>query len=388
MDHKRYLTNKAFCPLPWTGFYVEPTGKVKNCVVATDKLGDVSDSHIQDIMRAPTNIYVQESMLDGKKHKSCGACHGLEDGKNSFDKISSRLYYLKALRNVPMDTYEQGNFDLRHVDVRWQNTCNFACVYCGPAWSSKWEQEIGARVPRPSKPRKQQLKDYIFDHAAKLENVYLAGGEPLLMTENEEFLEHLLAVNPQASLRVNTNLSKTCTKVFDLLLRFKQVHWTVSAEAMGDRFEYIRWGGRWTDFCDNLSIINNTGHKISFNMLWFLLNSNHIFDTVDHFLASGYQENSFVLGPILGPRHLDIRNLPKDALQSLEEELIKRINKKPGYLLEDGYEILLQHLRTPFTADFDRSMAEIAKLDIRRNIDSKKIFDELYGGKHRHGKTI
>jgi len=385
MDPKDYLTNKSFCPLPWTGFYLEPTGKVKNCVVAVDKLGDIDDQSIEDIMQGRINAAIRDSMLADSKPSSCVACHKLEQGKKSFDIVSSRLYYLKALRNVPLSTYGSDSLDLRHVDVRWQNTCNFACVYCGPAWSSKWESELGTEVKKPSKERRQALKDYVFDNAAKLENVYLAGGEPLLMTENEEFLRHLLEVNPSVALRINTNLSKTGTKVFDLIMQFKDVHWTVSVEAMGDRFEYIRWGGSWRDFNDNLAEISKAGHKISFNMLWFILNGHHIFDTIDHFLNQGFQANSYVLGPVLGPRHLDIRNLPRDTLQSLEEELIKRIDQRPGYLLEDGYEILLKHLRTPFTADLSKSMARLAELDQRRRIDSSKIFDELYEGRHRHG---
>jgi len=385
MDPKDYLTNKSFCPLPWTGFYVEPTGKVKNCVVATDKLGSVGDQDILDVMQGKDNLAIKDAMLTDSKPQSCQACHRLEEGKRSFDIVSSRLYYLKALRDVPLSTYERNSFDLRHVDVRWQNTCNFACVYCGPAWSSKWEQELDQTVAKPSKERKQALKSYIFDHAADLENVYLAGGEPLLMTENEEFLERLIKVNPDVALRVNTNLSKTGTKVFDLIMRFKDVHWTVSVEAMSDRFEYIRWGGSWMDFNDNLNEIKKSDHKVSFNMLWFLLNGSHIFDTIDHFMSKGFQENSFVLGPVLGPRHLDIRNLSADALQSLEEELMKRINQKPGYLLQDGYEILLKHLRTPFVADLAKSMARISEMDQRRRVDSSKIFTELYEGRHKHG---
>ena len=385
MDPKDYLTNKSFCPLPWTGFYVEPTGKVKNCVVATEKLGSVGYQDILDVMRGKDNLAIKDAMLADSKPNSCQACHRLEEGKRSFDIVSSRLYYLKALRDVPLSTYDRDRFDLRHVDVRWQNTCNFACVYCGPAWSSKWENELGQQVAKPSKERKQALKSYILDHAADLDNVYLAGGEPLLMTENEEFLERLISVNPNVALRVNTNLSKTGTKVFDLIMRFKNVHWTVSVEAMHERFEYIRWGGSWSDFNDNLNEINKTDHKISFNMLWFLLNGSHIFDTIDHFIGRGFQENTYVLGPVLGPRHLDIRNLPADALQSLEEELIKRINQKPGYLLQDGYEILLEHLRTPFVADLAKSMARISEMDQRRRVDSSKIFTELYEGRHKHG---
>lgn len=386
MDPKDYIKNKSFCPLPWTGFYIEPSGLVKNCVVAKDPIGNINDADILSIMKGDKNLAIKAAMIADIKPSSCQACHRLEEGKKSFDIVSSRLYYLKALKDVPMSTYRDlDGFDLRHVDVRWQNTCNFACVYCGPVFSSKWEQELGLKVDRPDKDKKKELKQYIFDNADNLKNVYLAGGEPLLMTENEEFLQRLLDANPDVSLRINTNLSKTRTKIFDLIMRFKDVHWTVSVESMSARFEYIRWGGTWDDFCDNLDAISANGHKVSFNMLWFILNGHHIFDTIDYFISKGFQANSYILGPVTGPRHLDIRNLSADTLQSLEEELMKRINQKPGYLLQDGYEILLKHLRTPFVADLAKSMSEIAAIDKRRRIDSSEIFTELYEGRQKHG---
>jgi len=72
-------------------------------------------------------------------------------------------------------------FDLHTVDVRWTNLCNFACVYCGPEFSSKWESDLEFPIVRPGVDRKEKFKNYIFEHAAQLKHVYLAGGEPLLM---------------------------------------------------------------------------------------------------------------------------------------------------------------------------------------------------------------
>ena len=86
----------------------------------------------------------------------------------------------------------------------------------------------------------------------------------------------------------NTNLSKVDTRVFDRICKFKNVHWTVSIETIEDEFEYIRYGGNWQDFLDNLNQINKLGHKISFNMLWFLLNYDSVFDCVDYFKGLGF----------------------------------------------------------------------------------------------------
>ena len=127
-------------------------------------------------------------------------------------------------------------------------------MYCDPKWSSKWAQEMGVKV-KSTDEAKQQVKDYVFDNIENLENVYLAGGEPMLMKENKELLTLLKEKNPNCNIRVNTNLSKLGTGVFELLCNFKNVHWTVSVESIKEKYEYIRFHGSWKDFEDNLNII-------------------------------------------------------------------------------------------------------------------------------------
>lgn len=378
MNHKEFLTNPVMCPLPWTGFYMNVDGEVKNCIVSETNIGSLRDEPLDNILHGQKNLDIQQSMLSGVEHKNCQECHKLEQGKSNFDIVSSRVYYIRELKSVPMSTYQPDNFDLYHCDIRWQNTCNFGCVYCNPRFSSKLASELKQEVIRPSKEYRDQVKKYIFDHASQLKNIYLAGGEPLLMTENEEFLKLLLEVNPNVSIRVNTNLSKTGTEVFDLLLQFKNVHWTVSVETVEQEYDYIRFGGNWLDFTSNLNIIKQTGHKISFNMLWFVLNYNSIFGCVEWLQAQGFHNNSYIIGPLTGPGYFDCRHLPDRMLNSLELQLEERLSKNPGFLLEDSYRNMLTHIRKPFTKDLPRTLEQLGALDSRRNLNSWEIFKEFY----------
>lgn len=359
---------------------------MKNCVLSGEELGNIKDNSIQDILASENNLGIRKAMLADEKPSSCVGCYKLEEGKKSLDIVSSRVYYLREFSKDDISEYGDG-FSLKHVDVRWQNTCNFACVYCGPEVSSRWEQELGIRFPRPDVEQRQALKDYIFSNVHQMVNVYLAGGEPLLMTENEEFLDRLFQENPNVSLRINTNLSKTHTKVFDKVLKFKNVHWTVSVESMGPEFEYIRYGGNWNDFQENLSIISSLNHKISFNMLHFLLNPLSIFDCIDHLRNIGFHPNSFVLGPITGPRQLDIRNLPGEMLQSVRKRLDEMLEDSPGYLLDDGYKILRKHLDTPFEPNLNSSIEFLSQMDARRRINGREIFKTVYEAieRQQHG---
>ena len=382
MTPKEVLTNSTFCPIPWTGLmYNGFDGTVKNCIRSAGSIGNIKDTPIERVIQGNTNVLIQNKIISDVAVPSCHTCYDLEHGKKGFDIISDRKFYIRELKNVSLDTYRAGNFNLKTIDVRWTNLCNFACVYCNPEFSSRWADELDIKQSAPTDKQRANFKQYIFDHATQLEHVYLAGGEPLLMRENLELLDLL---DPNVNLRINTNLSKVDTQVFERICRFKNVHWTVSVETVEDEFEYVRYGGRWQDFQDNLKHIQALDHKITFNMLHFLLNYQSIFGCVDFLKAQGFHNNAFVIGALLEPEYLNIRHLPDSVLQSVKSILEQRINDNPGYLLEDGYRNMLHYIEQPFEKDFLGSMNEIHTLDQRRKVDSSKIFKDLYNIKENY----
>jgi uncharacterized Fe-S cluster-containing radical SAM superfamily protein len=379
MTPKGYLTNKHFCPMPWTGIMYNFDGNIKNCIRSSAPIGNIQEKPIEQIVNSVQNIRTRFDMIINEPGTRCSSCYELEKEKNSFNIISDRVFYLKELKTVPLDTYRQPNtFDLHTVDVRWTNLCNFSCVYCGPEFSSKWENELGVTIDRPQDINQQAFKDYVFEHVSQLKHVYLAGGEPLLMKENLEFLQLLKEKNPNVNLRINTNLSKVDTRIFELVCEFKNVHWIISVETIEDEYEYIRYGGKWDDFLDNLKIIQATGHKISFNMLYFLLNYRSIFNCIDLLKSLGFHNNSFIVGALTEPAYLNVRHLPDNVLELAKEEIISRINEKPDFLLENGLQNILKYIDMPFKKDLSNSYKKLEELDKRRNLDSKKIFKDLY----------
>jgi len=377
MDSKTYLTNKNFCPIPWTGFMYNGDGTVQNCIRNRLPIGNLKDNTLKEILDQNTEI--KQTMLDNKPGQGCQGCYQLEAGKKSFDIVSDRVFYLKELRNTSLDTYKTTDqFDLHKIDIRWSNSCNFSCVYCGPEYSSKWVAELKLEKPQVPAERVEELKQFVFSNAHQLKHVYMAGGEPLLMKENEELLKLLLEVNPDVNLRINTNLSKTGTPVFDLICQFKNVHWTISVESMEDQFEYIRYGGKWQDFLDNLEIIRNLDHKVSFNMLWIPLNYLSIFDCIKFLQKLGFHNNSFIVNPIESPVFFDIRNLPDSTLTYLKDLLQEKIDANPGYLLEDSYRNMLNFLDRPFEKKKDILLTYLKRLDQLRKLHSKQLFKEMY----------
>jgi len=377
----RKLLEKNFCVLPWTGFELEPDGVVKNCIISKETIGNIHQNSIEDILQSKKNLEIKAQMLNKEFPNNCAGCYFQEkDRATSFENISSRLYYAKELgphiNNNLLDN--KNNFDLSHVDLRWTNHCNQACVYCYPEYSSKWATELGKTI-KSNKQAKDQVKKYVFKNIKKLKNIYLAGGEPMLMNDNKEFLTLLLEHNPDVHIRVNTNLSSTKTGVFQLLCKFKNVHWTVSVESMDKEYEYIRYHGSWKDFIKNLKHIQTLNHKISFNMLYFILNYKSIFDCIDYFKSIGFHNNSFILGPLIYPLFFDVRHLPKNIKKEVITMFENKIAEQPGFYLQNSLENCLKYLTEDgFNANIELTRQNIKKMDLRRKLDSEKVFPELY----------
>lgn len=380
MDAKKLLTNKSICTLPWSGFELEPGGKVKNCIISKTELGDINKTHIKDIIHGKANIKLKESMLKDEKPFNCSGCYLQEEHRSNLSSISSRLYYLKELgTKMDLNFYDQvKNFSLKHVDLRWNNSCNQACVYCAPAYSSKWAKEMGKKVKSDVVAR-QEVKNFVFENISELKNVYLAGGEPMLMKENVGFLALLKEKNPGCHIRVNTNLSSTTTGIFELLCSFENVHWIVSVETIEQEYNYIRHHGNWSDFLKNLEIIRQLNNKISFNMLHFILNYMSLFDCVDYLKDIGFHDNSFIIGPLYSPNHYNLLNLPTRLVDQVKNTLEARLNQKPSGYLKNSYENLLAYYSTTqWKKDLASFLTKTKVQDTRRNVDFKEIFVKLW----------
>ena len=93
------------------------------------------------------------------------------------------------------------------------------------------------------------------EHIPHLEQVYFAGGEPLIMKEHYYLLEKLIeAGKTDIRLQYNTNFSEMRYKdkhVFEYWKHFKSVSVGASLDGMGPQAELIRKGADWKQTVEN-----------------------------------------------------------------------------------------------------------------------------------------
>ena len=362
------MTNKNFCPASWVSLYVEPNGRVDSCCVGRNELGNLNDTPLNEILVGSTNTKVQRAMLDNQVVPGCSWCHNSEQNLQQT--------FVDAYPTIDDTLYQAGEFKLKYLDVRWNNTCNLACVYCGPTFSSLWAQEV-SRVIKIERETKNSLLDYILENVEELDNIYLAGGEPLLMKENELLVDALIERNPKCKLLVNTNLSNTNTRVYQQLTKLENVRWLVSVEDIGQRYEYIRYPAQWNTFEQNLLALKDLVgmDRVYLNMVYCSLNYLSFWDTIDWAVERGFKKEYMSIalynnGVFDGPFDLQ-------ALSEQHRKLALDRMQKSDYSMIYGYQKTVDYLTKNVTIN-STLITTLTELDQRRNLNSRAIFPEVY----------
>jgi radical SAM protein with 4Fe4S-binding SPASM domain len=377
-----YLKNKSLCPLPFTGAIVNTDGSVQCCSISKENLGNVNEKPLEEILTSSKKLKkIRRDMLDNKFPMNCSDCYEKEKYHTNLnlENISNRLYHIKILKEAPFKLYkDQHQFELQQIDLRWRNTCNFACVYCDSKFSSVWAKFDG-HVDKMSNNAIEETFDFVKKNIKNLKTIYMAGGEPFLIKENLKILDLIQRENPELLLRINTNLSILNQNIFDQLKTLKNVHWIVSAESTGERFNYIRWPGNYATLIENLKKIKLLPHKITINMTWNILCAFNILDFIDDMQGNGLHPNQFVINYVTNPIFQNISNISENQRQNLINNIEKRkknINSK--FYLYKVYVEMINLLKEPLINHRQELYNNLIELDKQRNLNSKNIFPELY----------
>ncbi len=219
---------------------------------------NIKEHSLKDIWTSDEINAVREQLSTGSCPTGCEHCFNPEmDGVRSFRQ--------KALRgtfgtNTPFD-----DTVIRGLDLRIGNTCNLKCIMCNSYSSVQlykmvpdmgkhygWPQEVVDRIKVEHDPKTmdwcndENAWQNIFDGIdARLQHVYMAGGEPFYVNNFEDILHTMMGKAPNAKYVINTNATRLL-KDKDVE-RFKNynLEMRVSIDGLGSVDEYIRNGTDW-----------------------------------------------------------------------------------------------------------------------------------------------
>ena len=304
----------VYCTAPWNGLTVREDGRVLTCCVGRKVLVDLKIDDVNTIEQSTVLQEIRNTMLTGKPDvENCSNCIKQEknDGFSTLRNHFNKFY----------PDFDSNCIIPKYLDLRWNNTCNLACMYCGPhfsnTWNTKlkqnssaWNNNLKQNNLKPVKPYQDELLSWVLDRASHVKEIALVGGEPLLMKQNYELLK-LLPLDCQIS--IITNLSydlKNLPCLPDLLKRpADNIKWTISAENTHQQFEYVRQGANWAQFEDNIKFLRqHWENSITLNMVYSIFNAFELLEIVKTYKFLGIQK--FNLLPVDANDSINVSFMP------------------------------------------------------------------------------
>lgn len=323
----------------------------------------------------------RKMMLEGKRPKECDYCWRTEDAKGDNTVYSDRITksadnwarpHLERVASMPWDA----NVYPTYLEVSFDTLCNFKCMYCSPAFSTTWKQEIQEFGPYVLPNITLHSLDYLkqvgqFPIPVHEDNPYIdafwewwpnavphlsvfriTGGEPLMSKQVYRVLDYLIEnPQPQLEFNINSNLGvpeelmerflkkmkiiqeRKCVKMFKLY---------TSNEGHGKKAEYIRHGlnyDYWLKNCHRVLAEIPDSHltiMAAFNALGLTSFKQMMNDVIDMKLKYTVQPVrkhpvSLDVAYIRWPEFLSAWILPKDFLPILED-CVSHAYKNPHVL--------------------------------------------------------
>lgn len=317
-DREKFLLteSKTFCIYPWIHLHTYPTGEAYPCCHAEMKypVGNCKSQTLQEIWSDSPMRQLRNDMLNERKNPACARCYEQEEsgffsGRRSANKHHG--HHVKKLDANP--------FEMTYWDIRFSNLCNLKCRSCGHIFSSSWYQDqaklAGPDWAKNNKPlnfagrTEIDMWEQLLPHMDYVEQIYFAGGEPLMMEEHYRILEELERREMfHVRLIYNTNFTQTKLKdryVFDYWKKFSSVAVGASLDAMGPRAEYIRKGTDWSQVEDNRRRMLDTCPDVDFYIspTLSIMNAWHLPDFHRDWVAKG----------LLRPQDLNVNILQDPA---------------------------------------------------------------------------
>ena len=270
MDKEYHLKqNSAFCMLPWIHMHAWPDGRALPCCIADSdqSFGNLKTDSIEDVWNSERYKELRVAMLNGEKLDTCKRCYELEDSTWTWTlRKNTNEWFGNKHFDLVKKTAEDGSLTemrMAYFDVRFSNICNMKCRSCGPELSSLHAQEHGelygkhevakmlnnngSTVVNIAKENNywENLQKYLPD----VEEVYWAGGEPLITNEHYKILDDWIATGKtDVRLRYTTNFSNMRYKsksIYGYWEQFDDVQVSASLDANGTRAEFMRTGTDW-----------------------------------------------------------------------------------------------------------------------------------------------
>ena len=239
----------------------------------------------------------RRKMQAGERPPGCEYCWKIED--MNLDNVSDRVY--KSMIYQPKDlilaknTPTNEDVNLKTLEIAFDRTCQFACSYCNPSFSTTWVKDIKKNGPYTGindsrnhfdHPHdSDQLYDFSevnpyieaffkwwdADLHKTLTELRITGGEPLMSGHTWKLLSWFEENKAKSNTKlvINSNLGFGVDVLERLLNATKDIQLEIysSNEAVGTHAEYIRDGLQWEQWYSNMEFLMDSKRLTGLNVM-------------------------------------------------------------------------------------------------------------------------
>jgi MoaA/NifB/PqqE/SkfB family radical SAM enzyme len=395
--------SKTFCIYPWIHLHAFPTGDAHPCCYSemNHRIGHTKEKTLSEIWNDQPMRDLRIRMLNNKPSDACKKCYEQEANGFFSGRQSANKHHGHHIQRA-LNTHDNGHldqFEMTYWDIRFSNLCNLSCRSCGHIFSSSWYKDQ-SQLAGPEWAQTHQVLNFagrtqndiweqLVPHLDYVEQIYFAGGEPLMMDEHYRILDELERRGRfDVRLIYNTNFTQVKLKdrmVFDYWKKFDSVSVGASLDGMGHPAEYIRKGTRWHDVVQNRHRMIATCPRVDFYIspTLSILNAWHLPDFHREWVAAGLiQAQDLNVNILQDPPHYRIDIAPAEYKQRLEEKYLKHLDwmsdRDPLNRATQGFESAIKFMNaTDNTHLLDSFWRRTNKLDAIRNESWHHVLPEL-----------
>jgi len=401
-NNKEYnLTeSKTFCMFPFAHLNIRPSGNVFPCCVAdetTGMIGNVSDGSLKELWNNDKMKQYRLDMINDVEIPECTRCYKQEKNYGGSYRGTS-IEKLAKHYDIVEKTNPDGsldNFDIKYADFRLSNLCNLKCRMCALPYSTSWYDDTIELLKLNKKDHPKHIRaidkhpdlwSEIVEVLENVEELYFAGGEPLLMKEQWDILQHLVKIGRNKDVKIWYSTNFTVHKyknndIFEYWNHFPNVTVEASLDSSYNKAEYLRHGCSWETIVNNRKLLQEKAPHVEFHVSSAISNVSvySFIDFVHEWIALGYVvPDKIVTSPVFGPEYLNLENLPEEhRLICFDKVNNAKEQYKDNYWLHTRLEGLANILEQPTVFDKEQFIYKIKELDRLRNENFLDVFPEF-----------
>jgi molybdenum cofactor biosynthesis enzyme MoaA len=327
-----------FCYFPFVhaNIRANKNRQVAPCWRSDEILGSLDKNTLEEIWNGEKYKALRQKFLNGEKPAGCARCWKLEEN-NETKNLSLRSWYLEHYAKYASNV---DNPQLKSIELRFSNLCNYSCLHCSSLHSTTWNnklkkyngfekfQKTNNRDPRIIT---EQELDNMIPLFSTVDEIRITGGEPLTDPVFYYFLEQVpKSIAKNIELLIVSNLSTLKYEEKDaipLFEKFKEVKLRVSIDADEDTYFYFRSGGDIETVKKNIKRIQTYQNNISISGVC-AVNSLNI-TRLEKIVQFHEDRDMFfkVMFVQERPHYLDIRNIPQKLKDEVNKIYLKKFNQ-------------------------------------------------------------